>query len=48
MCPNTPIVPSSCRIRTHSPKPEAGPASSTVPSVTETIGVPIELAMSSP
>src|ERR1700712_3540606 len=42
------MVPSSSCTRTHIPNPLAGPDSMTVPSATETIGVPMAFAMSTP
>ena len=48
MCPYVVIVPSSWRTRTHSPKPLAGPESTTVPGSGTRIGVPIGAAMSMP
>ncbi len=47
-CPYTVMVPSSCCTRTHRPKPLAGPASTTVPSATDSTGVPMTLARSIP
>ena len=48
MWPYTVMVPSLCRIRTQSPNPLAGPESMTLPSITDTTGVPMSLAMSRP
>src|ERR1700712_1346948 len=42
------MVPSASCTRTHIPNPLAGPDSMTVPSATDTIGVPMAFAMSTP